>query len=328
MILILLIAFLTNSINDNFLTPGTTPAASPQSNSYLTLNDEVRHIAGHKAFEGFGDLLLPWENNASYYHTKLNNIGTLMPYHGNVKPDVVLASVNHMIREVNEGRKIFYTFYSDLQLQQDPSLRQTGLFFFPGKPGAPFAIVCPGGGFSYVGALHEGFPLAHEISRNNLNAFVIRYRTGSEQNATNDLAAAINFISANAIKLGVGVKDYSLWGGSAGARMVGNIAFGAQTPFRNKNFLKPAAVIIAYTGQSSYSSSFPPTFMTVASNDGIANAETMEKRAKNLRAAGVEVEFRRYKNAGHGFGTGIGTDAEGWMKYAITFWQKHITASL
>jgi len=29
--------------------------------------------------------------------------------------------------------------------------------------------------------------------------------------------------------------------------------------------------------------------------------------------------------AGHGFGTGEGTDAEGWMDYAIRFWEKHIT---
>jgi hypothetical protein len=44
-----------------------------------------------------------------------------------------------------------------------------------------------------------------------------------------------------------------------------------------------------------------------------------------LKAAGVEVEYRRYKTAGHGFGTGKGTDAEGWMDHAIGFWKKHIT---
>ena len=53
----------------------------------------------------------------------------------------------------------------------------------------------------------------------------------------------------------------------------------------------------------------------------------METRAKNLKAAGVEVEFRRYKSAGHGFGTGVGTDAEGWMSHAIGFWKNQIEAS-
>jgi hypothetical protein len=37
----------------------------------------------------------------------------------------------------------------------------------------------------------------------------------------------------------------------------------------------------------------------------------------------VEVEYRRYKNAGHGFGLGVGTDAEGWVGYAIEFWRNH-----
>ena len=34
------------------------------------------------------------------------------------------------------------------QKRDDPSKNATGLFFFRGKPGAPFAGVCPGGGFS------------------------------------------------------------------------------------------------------------------------------------------------------------------------------------
>ena len=61
------------------------------------------------------------------------------------------------------------------------------MFLFRGKPGAPFVIICPGGGFSFLGSLYEGLPLAQEISKKNLNAFVIRYRIGSEQSATEDL---------------------------------------------------------------------------------------------------------------------------------------------
>jgi len=53
----------------------------------------------------------------------------------------------------------------------------------------------------------------------------------------------------------------------------------------------------------------------------------VERRVKNLKAAGVEVEYRRYQTAGHGFGTGKGTDAEGWIDHAIRFWRKQITNS-
>lgn len=290
----------------------------------LTLSHRVEDMVNHKAFQGFGELSLPWDNNSSYYTTSLKNVGSLMPYHSNVRPDVVLSSVNHMINEVVSGKTIFYNFYSTQQQQQNPSLQQTGLFFFKGKSGAPFAIVCPGGGFSYVGSLHEGFPLAQEISKKGLNAFVIRYRLGSEQKATEDLAAAISYIFNNAEKLGVSKKNYSLWGGSAGARMVGNNALSGVSTYGGSNLPKPATVVIAYTGQSTYSPSFPPTFLTVAANDGIASAATVDNRVENLKTVGVEVEYRRYKTAGHGFGTGKGTDAEGWMDAAISFWQKHI----
>src|SRR5690606_7949953 len=115
-----------------------------------------------------------------------------------------------------------------------------------------------------------------------------------------------------------------LWGGSAGARMAGNIALNGVAAYGGDNISKPAAVVIAYTGQSSFSADFSPAFITVAANDGIANVNTVERRVQNLRNAGVDVEYRRYENAGHGFGLGTGTDAEGWLDLAVDFWKKHI----
>lgn len=292
--------------------------------AHLTTSDYVRDIVNHPAFKGFGELLLSYDNNSSYYDTRLSNVGSLMPYHGNVRPDVVLDAVNYLIDEVDKGKTVFYDIYTEQQKQQDPAKRNTGIFFYRGNPNAPFAVVCPGGGFSYVGSLHEGVPLAKRISELGLNAFVIRYRIGSEQYATEDLAAAITYIFRHAETLGVSANDYSVWGGSAGARMAGNIALNGVAAYGGSNLPKPATAVIAYTGQSNYSSDFSPAFITVAANDGIANVNTVERRVENLRNAGVEVEYRRYQSAGHGFGLGTGTDAEGWLDLAVGFWQKHI----
>lgn len=291
---------------------------------HLTTGNYASDIVNHLAFKGFGELLLSFDNNSGYYNTRLSDVGLLVPYHSHVNPDVVIGAVNHMIDEVNDGKTIFYDFYTEEQKRQDAGKRNTGLFFFRGKPGAPFAIVCPGGGFSYVGSLHEGFPLAKRISELGLNAFVIRYRIGGEQRATEDLAAAISYVFRNAESLGVSTKDYSAWGGSAGARMAGNIALNGVSAYGGGNLPKPATAVIAYTGQTSYSKDFSPAFITVAANDGIANINTVERRVANLKNAGVEVEYRRYENAGHGFGLGTGTDAEGWLDLAVQFWQRHI----
>jgi acetyl esterase/lipase len=296
--------------------------------NHLATSDIIRDVVNHPAFKGFGSHILPRDDNTYYYDTRLNNVGSLMSYHNHVDPAIVIGAINHLIDQVSDGKTAFYDFYTDEQKQQDPTKRTTGLFFFRGNPDAPFAIVCPGGGFSYVGSLHEGFPLAQRISESGFHAFIIRYRTGSEHGATEDLAAAIAYIFRSADTLGVGTRDYSVWGGSAGARMVGNIALHGVSAYGGGNLPKPATAVIAYTGQSTYSSDFSPAFITVAVNDSIANVNIVDKRVENLKNAGVDVEYRRYENAGHGFGLGTGTDAEGWVDLAVQFWQRHITGTV
>jgi predicted esterase len=63
----------------------------------------------------------------------------------------------------------------------------------------------------------------------------------------------------------------------------------------------------------------------VSEDDGIVHAPTVDRRVENMRNAGIEVEYRKYKNAGHGFGLGVGTEAEGWLEYAIRFWENHLS---
>jgi len=309
------------------MTPYDTTIALKEHGRYdhITTSDTVRIIVNHLAFKGFSQSILPVDNDSNHYDTPLNNVRSLMPYHSHVDPDIIVGALNHMVDEVKEGKTIFYDICTEQQTREDSSKKFTGLFFFRGEPGAPFAIVCPGGGFSYVGSLHEGFPLALEISKKKYNVFVIRYRLDGEQRATEDLAAAITYIIRNAEALKVSTKDYALWGGSAGARMVGNIALTGVGAYGGGDLPKPRIVVIAYTGHSSFSKEFPPTFVTVSADDGIANAMVVDKRVENLRKAGVEVEYRRYRTAGHGFGLGTGTDAGGWLDHAVRFWEKHLS---
>lgn len=244
-----------------------------------------------------------------------------MPYHQNVNPTDVVNALNSLIDEVSEGKKIFYDFYTEQQKRNDSAKNNTGLFFYRGKPGSPFAIVCPGGGFSYVGSLHEGFPLALEISKKGYNAFVIRYRIGGERIACEDLAAAIAYIFANTATLNVSTQNYSLWGCSAGARMAARLASYGTSAYGERNLPRPGMAVIAYTGHSDWTQSDPPTFTIVGERDGIANPATMERRVNAMKAVGISTEFHHYRNLGHGFALGTGTTAEGWIADAIRFWE-------
>ncbi len=293
---------------------------------HLNADDSIRDLLGHPAFAGFARLLLPWDCRRYDETMRLSDIGSLLPYHSHVDPETVVGALNRMIDDVNNGHAVFYPFYSEEQKQEQPARENTGLFFFRGKPSAPFAVISPGGGFSYVGSVHEGFPDASEISARGYNAFVLRYRAGyGGAVATEDLAAAISYIFRNAKALGVGTLDYSLWGSSAGARMAAAIGSHGVAAHGSDMLPKPSVVVMAYTAYSDYSPAEPPTFVVVGEQDAIAPPSSMEGRIAALRSAGIEVEYHKYGNLGHGFGPGTGTSAEGWIADAVRFWEKFIT---
>ena len=291
----------------------------------LKVDHSLRDVLNHPAFAGHGRLILPWDDRAYDEDMRLSNIGSLLPYHSQVRPDVVVGALNHLIDDVNSGKAVFLDFYTEPQKRAEPSRRHTGLFFFRGKVGAPFAIVAPGGGFSYVASVHEGFPYASEISRRGYNAFVLKYRAGhGGAVATQDMAAAISYIFRNAEMLGVSTRDYSVWGSSAGARMAAAIGSHGAARFGGDPLPKPSAVVMAYTAHSDYSSNEPPTFVVVGEQDGIAPPSSMERRIAALRQAGTVVEYRKFANVGHGFGLGTGTSAQGWVADAIRFWERSV----
>ena len=79
---------------------------------------------------------------------------SLLLWHTNMKAQEMVDGVNCLIDERNRGNQVLYDYYTEDEKEHDPTKRNTGLFFFRGRPGAPFAVVSAGGGFYYVGSLH------------------------------------------------------------------------------------------------------------------------------------------------------------------------------
>lgn len=284
---------------------------------HLTTSNTVGDVVNHPVFNGFGRYILPLEWGYEP-DMKLSSIPSMLPYHNYVDAGRAVSYINDMIDMRVRGERLYY----------DLGRKDAGLFFFPGKPGAPFAVICPGGGFSYVGSIHEGFPLALELSKAGYNAFVIQYSVDrGAQSAVEDLAAGIDYIFGNAPELQVGTRDYSVWGGSAGARMAAYI--GSYTPagFGGSVGARPATVVMGYTGHSDYTPDDPPTYVVIGDNDGIASPAVMRRRVEALQALGIDAEFHLFPGVRHGFGLGTGTNAEGWLDDAIRFWEKHMDQS-
>lgn len=271
----------------------------------------IKTIEEDPAFSKFGKLLFPPLRDESL---KLSQERRLMPYHTNVDPVLSAKILNEMRSDAERGEKIFFPLSGT---DNNPT---SGLFFFRGKPDAPFAVVNPGGGFQYVGAIHEGFPVARWLAEQGINAFVLVYHTGSAEVACQDLAKAIDFIFDHAKSLHVSTEGYSLWGGSAGARMAAYLGAYSPRAFGGKTQQRPSAVIMQYTGHSDLGGQNPATFAVVGDGDPIASPYTMENRIQRLQRQGIPAEFKLIHGVSHGFGLGNGTPAQGWEKEALKFW--------
>ncbi|MBQ6972735.1 MAG: alpha/beta hydrolase [Synergistaceae bacterium] len=279
-------------------------------------NTKIADVVNNPAFGDWGQLLFPVNKN--YYSG--STLGELrLTWYSNINPARTADVVRYMLRETEAGRQVFYRIYP----HDDPRARDTGLFFFRGKSGAKFAVCSAGGGFVFVGAMHDSFPHAMELSRLGYNAFALIYRPGADT-ACEDLARAIAFIHDNAGSLGVDVNGYSLWGGSAGARMAAWLGAHGTESFGEKKYPRPSAVIMQYTALNEVTGNEPATYACVGTDDGIAPYSVMERRIRAIRANGTDAMIEVFPGLGHGFGLGECTIAEGWLNNAVHFWEQHM----
>ena len=289
-------------------------------NAESNINDVIHD----SAFDGYGRLIFPVDMEIED-NLKLKNISSILPWYSEVNIDKTVEIVNYMKSQAMNGEQIFYPIYSEEEMQEDPDKGDTGLFFFRGNAGAKTAITNAGGGFVYVAGIHDSFPHALELSKKGYNAFALIYRPGA-QTACEDLARAIAYLHENAEKLQIDMTDYSLWGGSAGARMAAWLGSYGTAYFGEKDYPAPAAVIMQYTGLSQVTGMEPPTYACVGISDGIASYRSMEKYISQIEQNGTNAKIEVFKGLSHGFGLGEGTVAEGWIDNAVSFCEDNMNA--
>lgn len=289
---------------------------------YFTKDTKVIDVINNNSFKGFGNLIFPVDRNIPSNMT-LESVGDIYIWYNYIDSDKTVEIVNYMKQEVDSGNKIFYDIYTEEEKRKNSDLENTGLFFFKGNPNEKFAIINAGGGFSYVGAMHDSFPHALELSKKGYNAFALIYRPDA-QLAMEDLSRAVSFIFEHKDELEVDVNNYSVWGGSAGARMAALLGNYGKSYFGEKDYPGPCAVIMQYTGLSEVTGNEPPTYNCVGTSDGIASYTTMQNRINKIKANGTDAEIEIFEGLPHGFGLGTGTKAEGWIDNAIKFWERNM----
>ncbi|MBR3385592.1 MAG: hypothetical protein IKG69_10400 [Atopobiaceae bacterium] len=286
----------------------------------VTASTRVTDVIKDPVLGDAARLLLPAED----WYWSGDTLGNLSyTWYMRLDPQTTVDVVNRLRADAAAGEQVFYDIYTDAEKRADPAKRDTGLWFFRGDPGAHVAIVNAGGGFAYVGAMQDSLPHCLALSHKSYNAFALIYRPGT-RTACEDLARAIAFLYRRQDELGVTMDGYSLWGGSAGARVAAWLGSHGAEAFGERAYPRPAAVVMQYTGLSEVLGNEPPTYNCVGTSDVIASWRTMDRRIKAIKAQGTDAMIEVFEGLPHGFGLGVGTVAEGWLDNAAAFWERQL----
>ena len=291
------------------------PGAAPRFDAQSRISD----VAADPLFEGYGRLLFPLHRG----YMGGSTLGQLtLTWYSHISPKRTTDVLNALAEERMQGIESFHSFWTDDEIKADPTKAGTGLFFFKGRKGARTAVCVAGGGFQYVGAIHDSFPPARVLSHMGYNAFARIYRPGADPSCE-DLSRALSYLHQHAKALGISMDGYLLEGGSAGARTADWVGSYCTQSFGAPAVPRPAALALQYTGLGEVTGDEPPTYMCVGSGDLIASSMDMQERSECLRRHGIDSEIEIFDGLEHGFGLGEGTVAEGWIQHAAAFWEKH-----
>lgn len=216
----------------------------------------------------------------------------------------------------------------------------------------PFAVICPGGGYSMVSNFGEGEPIAKALNEMGYSAFVVYYRIRKKAKfpaPQDDLARGVREILERADEWNLDIEHYSVWGFSAGGHLAA--CFGTESMgYLKYDLPKPGALILAYPvitmGEKTHRASrhnllgspvnvslieqtsvekqvtaaYPSTFVWYGDADNVVDPYNSQTLYRALKENGVSCRLTEYPGVGHGVGLGTGLVCEGWINFAVTFW--------
>lgn len=217
----------------------------------------------------------------------------------------------------------------------------------------PFAVICPGGGYSMVCSFLEGAPYARRLNALGYSAFVLYYRCKKRARypaPMEDLTRALRDILNRADALNLETEGYSVWGSSAGGHLAASFGTDAMG-YSQRGLPKPGALILCYPvitmGESTHMGSrktllgrnpdealvqltsvekqvtgnYPPTFVWCGDADRTVDPENSRMLCRALDQNSVPHKFAEYPGVDHGVGLGEGLACEGWFDEAVSFWE-------
>ncbi len=212
----------------------------------------------------------------------------------------------------------------------------------------PFAVICPGGGYSMVCSAGEGRPFAEKLNKLGCHAFVVYYRVKKKAeypNPQRDLKRAIEEIFAHREEWRLDTECWSVWGSSAGGHLAASyftekwgtpkpdalvliypvISMGEHTHKGSRDNLlgKNASeeMIKRLSVEQNIDSDYPPVYVWYGTADDTVAPVNTKMLTEALEKAAVPYRAEEYEGIGHGAGLATGTVAEPWFEHAVDFWK-------
>lgn len=273
-------------------------------------------------------------------------------------------ALNLLRQNYRSGIQVTHKLYTEEEITEVPARANAELYYFPAPEGSDkrnYALVVGGNVGVYSGELGEGLSTAWELHQMGYPVFVLRYRiwTDAADNAPlEDLARAISYITEHSREFDVQAEDYGLVSYSSGGQLAG--LFGTETyGYAQFGLPKPGALLMAYpvidfsaakllyccvidkgecgwryywtnVGQQ-VTEEYPPVYHWIGKNDLVLPLLGRDRQSPGLEQAlqqqGVLHLYEEFEDAPHAVGTGVGTDAEGWLEQAAAFWESIVEGS-
>ena len=299
------------------------------------------------------DAISKWDlTKEEYYTWTMNEIAERMGWRRSVE-----RGLNRLFKAA-EGGQYYFRLYSDAECEEAPEKEGRNFLYFPSEDAdadhRPFIMVVPGGGFSNVWNLTEGWPIAQRFNDLGYHAFILTYQVGIEGaavKAMDDMARAMEIIRARKDEFHVDPDRYMTCGFSAGGYLV--CLWNTEKGYRAFDLPKPAGCIPVYPVTSyrlrvvleeefivhslgctlkeacsscfeipEHVEGFPPTAIFATKEDRLVDPKHSQVLAEALHEAGIPCYLEIGPTGGHGFASGDGMCMEGWQKRAMEWFEK------
>lgn len=199
----------------------------------------------------------------------------------------------------------------------------------PDNPNGITLLMCPGGGYVGLAAVHEGSGMAPDLNANGITLAVLKYRmpNGHMEVPADDARRALTILRERADELGIDPQRIGIGGASAGGHLASTVAThkvdGVEPPAfqvlyypvismkeglthqgSRDNLLGkiPAEEIVGqYSNELHVGPDTPPAIILVSANDDIVPLQNSTNYFEALIRNGVAASLHVYPDGGHGW---------------------------